>query len=509
MKPRSGSDPVHRIMVAAMAALTLAAGGGCGANVSIGAKTFPESGVLAQAAAEIGRRTDAGDDVDVRSLNGTKLCWSALLQGDIDVYPEYTGTIRQEIFSDREVADDELPELLEEFGVRMTRPLGFNNTYALGVTRETAEALKLETISDLANHPQLKYGFSNEFVNRADGWPGLKQAYRLAGDVRGMEHALCYEGIQTGDLDVVDVYSTDANIQRLKLKLLQDDLEYFPRYDALFLYRADLESRAPEFVSGLEKLGGQIREDRMTQWNGRVVFDKRTEAEVAAELLGDVFGWSVKTERSSLAQRVTERTLEHSWLTLIALTAGILVAIPLGVIAAKKPVLGQAIVGFTEVVQTIPGLALLVFLTVPFRLLSLPVIGDWPVIAALFLYSLLPVVRNTMTGLTGLPVPLRESAEALGLSPWARLIRIELPIASPLILAGVKTTAVLIVGFAALGGLIGAGGYGQPIMSGLTLNDEAKMMEGAVPAALMALVVKWGFEFAERFVVPQGLRLKR
>jgi osmoprotectant transport system permease protein len=126
----------------------------------------------------------------------------------------------------------------------------------------------------------------------------------------------------------------------------------------------------------------------------------------------------------------------------------------------------------------------------------------------LFLYSLLPILRNTHAGITGIPGNLRESAEAIGLSPQAQLWQIELPMAARLILAGIKTTAVINVGYATLGGLISAGGYGQPIIQGLYKMDFTLMMEGAIPAALMAVLVKSLFEWAEPLVVPQGLRLK-
>jgi osmoprotectant transport system permease protein len=129
-------------------------------------------------------------------------------------------------------------------------------------------------------------------------------------------------------------------------------------------------------------------------------------------------------------------------------------------------------------------------------------------VVALFLYSLLPIVRNTYTGLRGISPQLQESAVALGLPPLVRLCRIELPLASRTILAGVKTAAVINVGFATLGGFIGAGGYGEPIFTGIRLNDYGVILEGAVPAAVLALLVQGLFELVDRMVVPKGLRLK-
>jgi osmoprotectant transport system permease protein len=200
--------------------------------------------------------------------------------------------------------------------------------------------------------------------------------------------------------------------------------------------------------------------------------------------------------------------LQHMFLVVTSLTAGILVAVPLGVIAAKRKQWEHLILSTAEILQTIPGLALLVLLIPVVRKIGLPGTGPAPVIVALFLYSLLPIIRNTYTGMRDIPHTLRESAAVLGLTPWASLMQVEQPMASRLILAGIKTTAVMNVGFATLGGLIGAGGFGQPISAGLTKNSLSLMMEGAIPAAILALVVKALFEIAERFVVPRGLRVQ-
>jgi len=173
----------------------------------------------------------------------------------------------------------------------------------------------------------------------------------------------------------------------------------------------------------------------------------------------------------------------------------------LGILSAASRHAGQAILGVVSVIQTIPSLALLVFM--------IPIlgIGEAPAIVALFFYSLLPIVRNTYTGLHDISTPLRESAEALGLSPFLRLKLIYLPLASRTIMAGVKTSVVINIGTATLGALIGAGGFGQPILTGIRLDDLGLILEGAVPAALMALLAQGLFELADRWLVPKGLRL--
>jgi osmoprotectant transport system permease protein len=194
------------------------------------------------------------------------------------------------------------------------------------------------------------------------------------------------------------------------------------------------------------------------------------------------------------------RVAEHLFLVGVSLLAAIALAVPLGVIAAHRPRLGQVVLAIVGVVQTLPTLALLVFMIPLFG------IGTVPAIVALFLYSLLPIVRNTHAGLCGIPSALRESALALGLPRGAMLRLIELPLASPLILAGIKSAAVINVGTATLGALIGAGGLGQPIFTGIRLDNSSLILQGAIPASLLALAVQGLFEIAERIVVPRGLR---
>ncbi len=475
-------------------------------QIKVGAKSFTESLVLGQMVAVIARHMELA--ADVSELHGTRLAWSALQAGDIDLYPEYTGTIRQEIFSGESLPDDEaIRQRLRALGIGMTKPLGFNNTYALGMKEQVAERLGVRKISDLARHSQLKFGFSNEFLDRGDGWPSLRTRYQLEPQrVTGLEHGLAYRAVDAEEIDVTDVYSTDPKIERFALRVLVDDLNHFPKYNAVYLYRNELAQRCPRLVEQLHRLEGRIDERRMQQLNERVELAGASAARVAADFLAEEFDMQVAIEERSRASRIWQRTLEHLLLVAIALAASIVTSIPLGVVAAKNRLAGQLILGMVEIIQTVPGLALLIFIGALFLSGGLPMIGAAPVIAALFLYSLLPIIRNTAAGLAGVPPGLLESATALGLPPASRLWLVELPLASPMIFAGIKTAAVISVGYAALGGLIGAGGYGQPIMTGLRLNDLWLMLEGAVPAALLALVVKNLFEVCERYLVPAGLR---
>ncbi|HYE34743.1 glycine betaine ABC transporter substrate-binding protein [Methylocaldum sp.] len=473
-------------------------------DVIVGSKQFTESVILGEIATQVLRSRDI-ETQHKDQLGGTRFLWQALLTGEIDLYAEYTGTLMEEIFADRLQGRRDLATLrrvLAGEGVLMSEPLGFNNTYALGMPAARADRLGISTISGLREHPELKFGFSNEFMARADGWPGLRQAYRLPHRaVIGLDHDLAYRGLASGSLDVTDIYTTDADIQYYSLRVLQDDRGYFPDYRAVFLYRADLTGRQPAVLPALRQLEGQISEETMIAMNAEAKLDKLPESQVAAGFLRKRLGITADSRRVGLSTSLWRHTVEHLTLVGISLAAAILIAVPLGILCARRPRLGRLVLGGAGILQTIPSLALLVFM------IPLLGIGTWPAIVALFLYSLLPIVRDTCTGLRDIPPSLLESADALGLPRFARLRLVELPLASRTILAGIKTAAVINVGMATLGALIGAGGYGQPILTGIRLDDKGLILQGAIPAALLALFIEGAFEFAERWLVPKGLRL--
>jgi len=474
-----------------------------GQPIAVGSKAFTESVILGEIVTRLAR--DAGARAEhQREFGGTRVLWEAVLRGDLDIYPEYTGTIEQEILAGKQVApgEDGLRAAVEAEGLRMGRPLGFNNTYAIGMREQVADSLGIRTISDLQAHADLVLGFSNEFMDRGDGWPSLRDAYRLPQtDVRGLQHDLAYRALETDDIHAMDLYSTDAEIEYYALRVLIDDRKHFPTYNAVLIYRPDLEARAPAVVAALQRLTGVIDGGTMSGLNKRAKIDRVSEDRVAADFLEVALRVSTTVREVTIIDRLLRRTREHLTLVLLSLAAAILVAVPLGILSARHERLGQLILGVAGIIQTIPALALLVFM--------IPLLGikEPPAICALFLYSLLPIVRNTYTGLTDIPQNMRESAEALGLESGVRLRLVELPLASRSILAGIKTSAVINVGFATLGAFIGAGGYGQPILTGLRLNDMSLILQGAVPAAVMALVAQGLFELSERVLVPKGLRL--
>jgi osmoprotectant transport system permease protein len=472
--------------------------------VRIGSKKFTESVILGEMMTLLVR--DAGvPAVHRRELGGTRVLWNAVKRGGIDAYVDYTGTVRREILGREDALSlADLRAAVAPDGVRVSDPLGFDNSYALGMRPELADSLGIVTISDLRRYPQLRLGFTSEFMARQDGWPGLRRTYDLPHtDVRGLDHDLAYRGLAAATLDVTDFYATDAEIALYGLRILTDDRDHFPDYQAVILMRDDLTERAPSARRALERLEGRIDVTAMTRLNRAVRSDRRSERSVAAGFLRRELGVAVVDtgSGSSWLARLARHTREHLVLVGISLLAAVIAAVPLGVLAARKPRVGQGILGFAGILQTIPALALLVFM------IPLLGIGGPPAVVALFVYSLLPILRNTHAGLTDIAPEIRESAAALGLPAAAVLWRIELPLASRAILAGIKTSAVINVGTATLGALIGAGGYGQPILTGIRLDDVGLILQGAVPAALLALAMQGFFDLAERALVPRGLRL--
>ena len=472
--------------------------------VVIGSKKFTESVILGELAVQLTQHAGARA-THRRELGGTRILWAGLLVGDLDLYPEYTGTLAEELLSERNLrTTGEIREVLAEFGLEMSEPLGFNNTYAIGMREDRAAELGIRTISDLATHPQLVLAFGNEFMDRGDGWPSLRDRYRLGHrNVRGMDHDLGYRALNSGAIDAMDLYVTDAEISGYGLRVLEDDLRHFVAYHAVFLYRKELVERAPGVIAALRKLEGKITDTAMQGMNKRAKIDKVPESLVAADFLATTLNIRTEIKLETGLQRLGRRTLEHLKLVVISMAGAILLAVPLGILAARRPSAGQGILGVVGIVQTIPSLALLVFM------IPLLGIGEPAAIVALFLYSLLPIVRNTYTGLHDIAPHMRESADALGLAPGAKLRLIELPMASRAILAGIKTATVINIGTATLGALIGAGGYGQPILTGIRLDDMGLILEGAIPAAALAILIQGLFELAELCFVPKGLRLQR
>ena len=462
-------------------------------KLTVGSKRFTESYILGELVCQTVQTSDATCE-HKQGLGNTGILEQALSSGAVDVYPEYTGTIVRELLKrEGNPSLAELNQWLAPRGLKAGVPLGFNNTYALAMREADAQRLGVKTMSDLAKLPgaSLRLGLSHEFLVRADGWPALKTAYALPFTPgSGLDHGLAYEAIKAAQVDVIDVYSTDAKIGRYALRVLQDDRGFFPKYDAVLLMRAAVDE-AP-----LRALQGRIDERAMIALNAQVELDGRSFADAARSFLAS------KTASAAPRQTFIERlfapdlwrlTWQHLLLVFGSLAMALVVGVPLGVAAWRWPKLSAAVLGAAGVVQTIPSLALLAFL-----IALLGAIGFWPALLALFIYALLPIVSNTHAGLMAVPPGLQDAARALGLTPAQRMRLVMLPLAMPVLLAGARTAAVINVGTATMAAFIGAGGYGERIVAGLAVNDTQAMLAGAVPAAVLALVVQWGFARFER-----------
>ena len=489
----------------AVASAPCAAADNAGATLRIGSKRFTESTILAEILAQTAR--PYANVEAVPGIGNTAIVYAALRTGSIDCYPEYTGTIELEILHRPQAGSTiaELNQALATEGLAVAVPLGFENRYALGVRGAASEAQAINLTSDLASHPALRGGLDPEFLGRVDGWSGLAARYGLRNPVTGLEHGLAFEALAGGQVDFVDVYSTDAKIERYGIRVLADDKHYFPRYDAVILYRSDLPARFPAAWAALGTLAGRIDERRMIGLNARVEQGEAAER-VAHDFLTQAP--ATATSKPSFLERLFapdlgRLTRQHLELVLSAVLAATVVGVPLGALAARKRGLAVFVLPAVGLLQTIPALALLAAL--------IPVvgtIGEWPTRIALFLFALLPIVRNTAAGLEQVPQDLRETATSLGARAPARIWFVELPLALPVILAGIRTATVISVGTATIGAFVGAGGYGERITIGLALNDGDMLLAGALPAAALALAFELVFMGLERLLrVPGPIRV--
>ena len=471
------------------------------ALVEVGSKRFTESYLLGEIIADQLKKTLPANHRP--GLGNTAVTLAALEAAAIDCYPEYLGTIELEILKKTEATGnlDQVNAQLAAIHLVALARIGFADRYALAINQDTAARLQLSSLTQLAQHPELRFGLSQEFLGRRDGWPGLASRYGLKQQPVGIDHGLAYGALKNHQVDVIDIYSTDARIASEHLVVLEDDLHFFPNYDAVILARTDLQQANPAAWQVLTGLANSISQDQMIEMNRQVELEGRDFHQVAKDFV-DGSG-AVKPDQGHRSENgviaklfapdLTRLLLEHMRLVAVAVIAAILAGVPLGIAAASIRSLRGLILGSTSLLQTIPTLALLAFL-IPI----LGRIGTWPALCALFLYGLLPIVRNTAAGIAEVPEGLSQAALALGLNRLQRLWLIELPLCSRIILAGVKTATILAIGTATLAALIGAGGLGERITIGLALNDNAMLLAGAIPAALLALTAEGLFSLVDR-----------
>lgn len=487
-------------------------------RIVVGSKNFAENRLLAEIFAQLlESRTDL--EVDRRlGLAGTQICFEALRSGAIDLYPEYTGTglvslLGQQAEGPTATLNQVRREFLARWDLWWLTPLGFENAYEIGVPRRLAEEHGLESISDLARvAPDLVAGFGYEFMERPDGLPGLEEAYGLNfRTVHPLQQALKYQAAGSGRIEVLDVYTTDGRLLLYDLTVLDDDREFFPSYQAAALVRGATLRKHPEMSSVLSLLANAFDEEAMRGFNLRLQEKGESERRVASDALAEL-GLTDTTEsvepeartRSLMAYMWSERsnllrrTLEHLRLSVLALLAGIAVAVPLGLFLERRRRGAESAIRLVGITQTVPSIALLAFMV------PLVGVGFLPAALALWIYALFPIVRNTYSGVRDADPEAVEAATALGMTPGQVLGQVRLPLAAPVIMAGVRTAGVITVGTATLAAFIGAGGLGEPIVTGLQLADSTLILSGALPAAALAIVVDLALGWVERRISPPG-----
>lgn len=491
----SGKGCIRSWLFASLLLLSL--GASAERALVIGSKNFTESYLLGEIVAQL--LEGEGFRVTRRfGLGGTLICYEALISGEIDLYVEYTGTITEVILSsDVAPEHDALLAPLAERGLQPLPELGFDNTYALVLPAGRAGELGVDRISQLSDLPSLRVAFSHEFLRRQDGWPGLRDHYDLRQRPVGIEHGLAYQALVRGSIDVTDAYSTDGDLERYGLVTLKDDRDFFPRYAALPLAREDLPDATRQTVG---RLAGRIDDERMRGLNAEVVVGKRSFAAVAADFLAaEGFAPSPVAAATWRGELLTN-TIRHLQLTLMALGMAVVIGLPLGVLVHRSRHASRVMLYGAGLLQTIPSIALLALMIPVFG------IGVLPAIVALFLYSLLPILRATVTALISVDPLLRRVAVGMGLTDLQQVRYLLLPLALPNVMAGIRTAAVISIGTATLAAFVGAGGLGQPIVTGLALNDPGLILQGAIPAAGLAIATELCFEGLERWLIPAHLR---
>ena len=471
-------------------------------TIRVGSKHFNESYILGEIISQL--LESEGYTVERKfNLGGTLVCFESLVNKQLDIYPEYTGTISEAILKlnvkvDKKQLNDSLKYL---YNLEIAETFGFNNTYAFAVKKNIAEKFNLKKISDLKMHTDLNLAFSYEFLKRNDGWESIASVYGLTQKPVGIEHGLAYQALDEGKIDVIDVYSTDGEIPRYNLVILEDDKNFFPKYYGVPFYRNDLDPNVKKIIG---KLSYTLNDSLMQSLNAKVIYEKKSFPEVANYFLKSK--GLIKQDKIFISQgmekEILSKTLTHLKITFTSLIVALCIAFPLGLLlyifsSASRPVLY-----FAGLLQTIPSIALLAVMIPLFG------IGIFPAIVALVLYALLPILRNTAIGLFSVDPLLKKVAKGMGLNTWQRLRYVEIPLAVPTIIAGIKTAAVINIGTATLAAFIGAGGLGEFIVTGLALNDTGLILKGAIPAALLAIIVEFMFELLERMIVPKHLKQK-
>jgi len=490
----------------------------------IGSKIFTENILLGEILALLLEK-EGFKIVRKFNMGGTKLLFDALRVGDIDIYPEYTGTGYAMILKESKKLNPQETYLfvkkkfLNRYQLVWSPPLGFENTYVLAFREGDARFENIKSLSELQDLPfPLRLASEHEFTERKDGWPLFSKHYKLnlkKNQILSMNPSLMYSAIGAKKVDLIMAYSTDGRLKAYQLKTLKDDKQFFPSYKATYLTRQEIPASHPEVKAVFQMMENQILEEEMIQLNNEVDHKKEDISKTAEKFLLKKGFLDTKTNQ---ATKKTENLLsyylqkksyllkifiEHLILVGWALMLALLFAIPLSIWAFYNSKIEKVVFFFVNTLQTIPSIALLGVLIPPLG------IGFTPAVVALFIYALLPIIRNTFEGLKNIDNAYIEVSAGLGLTKRQILRFIQIPLALPVIIAGVRTALILLVGTATLAAFIGAGGLGDPIFRGIATLDSRLIFMGAVPACALALFLDKALGLLERLLVSKGLQKKR
>ena len=492
-------------------------------EVIIGSKIFTENILLAEMLSLLLEEKYNFKVIRKFNLGGTKLVFDSLINKEIDIYPEYTGTGYTMILK---MSGETHPkktykivkrEFLDQFSLVWSLPLGFENTYALAVRNSDSRFKKINNISQLKEKTNmLNIGMGHEFMERKDGYSNFIKKYQLnfqKDKTWTMNQGLMYSALKNKKMDIIMAYSTDGRIEAFNLKTLKDDKHFFPAYEVAYLTREEFLKYYPRIKKAFKELEGNITEKEMIFLNSQVDQLKYDLSQTARNFLieKNLLEDDIQNlkQQSWLDYYISKKEYffkifyEHLKLIFVSLFFALLLAIPIGVWASYNIQVEKTVFLIVNTLQTVPSLALLAIF-IPFL-----GIGFWPAVVTLFIYSLLPIIRNTFEGIKNIDRVFVSAGAGIGLNSWQVLRYIQIPLALPMILAGVRTSAVIVVGTATLAAFIGAGGLGDPIFRGIATLNSKLIFLGAVPACLLAIFIDRFLALLEIAIIPKGLKLEK
>lgn len=446
-------------------------------EIKIGAKKFTEGNISAYLILQELKKINKNLDIEVlENLGGTGIVTSAIKNKKIDIYIDYTGTLVNSFQTNYK----NLEQTLYSHNIILGPNLGFNNSYGLAVKANNS----ISRISEISLKHRV--GISHEFFKRNDGYKYLSKAYDLQNVPVTLEHSLLFQSLNSESLDVIEVYTTDAKILKNNLKVLSDDRDFFSRYDAVVLVNVEFYNKNKKMI---DKLFTNIKE-RFTnkdiiEANYLVEIDGLRYDEAAGKLSGVKL---LAKKKENVFFEILPYFLEHLKYLVITIFLCVLIGIPIGGFAAKSKAFERVSMTLISIFQTIPSLALLVFLIPLFGL------GELTTIIALTLYGLLPIAKSTHSAISNIPKELSEFSDLIRMSKIQKFLLVEIPLAAPEILTGIKITSIATIGVTVIAAFVGAGGLGTLIVTGLSLNKTSLILKGAIPSALMALIVELFFQ---------------